>query len=914
FEKTKDSLENSSELISKFKTENSELIKKEKENQKNFEKQSKETKLIFKREIDTLRKENSDLIKQNQTINTQWATEKQEIIDKTNKKIFELETNNNDLSTKNKELSKVHEKEIKTLTDNNKKELASLKKDIQNLEKSNQKISKELNNEREVIANKTNNIISKLEKEKESLINKEVAQKNEYEKRILELTENSKKEILSLKNNQISLEKSISKLQQDGDKYKKIAQETQEKYLKEKKIAGALSVEKVKFNVQELESKRKIEEIESKNTELINKVKTLTSDLNLIKVKNTATEHELEKVKVDNTQLVKDLRKTQTDFNIVSSENKTLKDARQTSMNIEKEFSGNNNEKQLKSRIKDLLIDVQILRKNDSNLRREYEISENENNELKSVNIKLENELRNTKNNLDNLTKQNNELTINSKNKIDILNKKYKKDIDDANNQINLHKEQIAKLEYKLEENESKLESLNEEISDINIEKQSLEKLNEELTIQFENLKTSSKNQLEKQTNDLNNKINEALQVQVKLDNELTLSKKQLIEERNVNLNLSQENTNLKIDISKYEAEINNLNNVIKNDLEKKIENLSDINDKLNIENTNIKLNFQNLNNQIEDNIVLINKIKAENTELVKDKLQLKSDMNVVRDELNETLDELNSYKSQTIQPNQENNDTPNDFVNTDMEKQFQNLKAKATENNELIKELQEKNEELFKSNSIFETQNESYRNEINNTKKQVADLQVQLNSSIQNPVNQGANANSEATINALNMQIQELNQQLIQKDQQIVEKARELQDKNDEEFRKIRQTQEELLSSEMANVKKFGNQSFFEKMLPLFINFNLALQSGLNHENGVVKNFAKGFDMVKNQMIDGFKHGGVKEIDVKVGDDFDPETSMVVEIEQGKNENKITKVITPGYMLHDRVIIPAKVAISKKK
>ena len=58
-----------------------------------------------------------------------------------------------------------------------------------------------------------------------------------------------------------------------------------------------------------------------------------------------------------------------------------------------------------------------------------------------------------------------------------------------------------------------------------------------------------------------------------------------------------------------------------------------------------------------------------------------------------------------------------------------------------------------------------------------------------------------------------------------------------------------------------------------------------------------------------------VTEIEANVNDEFNPNTMECFEVENNPNinDNHIVKIIKKGYKLHDRVIVPTLVIVSKK-
>jgi len=110
---------------------------------------------------------------------------------------------------------------------------------------------------------------------------------------------------------------------------------------------------------------------------------------------------------------------------------------------------------------------------------------------------------------------------------------------------------------------------------------------------------------------------------------------------------------------------------------------------------------------------------------------------------------------------------------------------------------------------------------------------------------------------------------------------------------------------------RKFASENMILKILPVFDNFIRASQSVPDN----LKNdqWAKGIMHIRNQFDEVLRDSGVKEITASPGDQFDPtrhESSEEIECEM--KSGTIAEMVQRGYMLHDKVIWPAKVKIAK--
>ncbi len=129
-------------------------------------------------------------------------------------------------------------------------------------------------------------------------------------------------------------------------------------------------------------------------------------------------------------------------------------------------------------------------------------------------------------------------------------------------------------------------------------------------------------------------------------------------------------------------------------------------------------------------------------------------------------------------------------------------------------------------------------------------------------------------------------------------------------------------LQAEFANFKrinqkekeqavKYSSFSFFQDLTLNFLNdFNRAMEK--NWENKDFENFKKGVEILHFKFIKILQQHGVTEITPKGL--FDPNLHEVVSVEENKEhpENTILHICRRGYQLHDRLVQPAQVIVSK--
>ena len=111
----------------------------------------------------------------------------------------------------------------------------------------------------------------------------------------------------------------------------------------------------------------------------------------------------------------------------------------------------------------------------------------------------------------------------------------------------------------------------------------------------------------------------------------------------------------------------------------------------------------------------------------------------------------------------------------------------------------------------------------------------------------------------------------------------------------------------------RYRAEGFIENLLPILDSFHMVLSN--SPDNPEIKNYVTGFSFVYRNLVSVLEEEGVKEIAPKLDEQFDPKFMEAVEtIESEEDENKVKKVYANGYMLHDHLIRPARVLVSKKK
>ena len=118
-------------------------------------------------------------------------------------------------------------------------------------------------------------------------------------------------------------------------------------------------------------------------------------------------------------------------------------------------------------------------------------------------------------------------------------------------------------------------------------------------------------------------------------------------------------------------------------------------------------------------------------------------------------------------------------------------------------------------------------------------------------------------------------------------------------------------LQKEADTNKKYRFQSAALEILPIMDAMNMALM--VEPEGDEAKNFAKGFEMIRQQMQSLLENEGVKEVEA-LNKEFDPNLmqALMQEKVEGVESGIVVEVLQKGYMLKDRILRPALVKVSE--
>lgn len=140
--------------------------------------------------------------------------------------------------------------------------------------------------------------------------------------------------------------------------------------------------------------------------------------------------------------------------------------------------------------------------------------------------------------------------------------------------------------------------------------------------------------------------------------------------------------------------------------------------------------------------------------------------------------------------------------------------------------------------------------------------------------------------------------------------KVAELEDKllrSQAEFQNIQQRH----AREVQNVRKYDGQKLAGAVLPAVDNLERALQ--VEADDTVTKQIKTGVEMTLKTLVQALADNGISATG-EVGEAFDPTKHQAIQSVESEDvaSDEIAAVLQKGYMIQDRVLRPAMVAVAK--
>jgi len=115
---------------------------------------------------------------------------------------------------------------------------------------------------------------------------------------------------------------------------------------------------------------------------------------------------------------------------------------------------------------------------------------------------------------------------------------------------------------------------------------------------------------------------------------------------------------------------------------------------------------------------------------------------------------------------------------------------------------------------------------------------------------------------------------------------------------------------ADVANAHKYALEEFSSQLLPV----RDSLEAALATENSTLEALRQGVELTLKQLNTALEKSAIREIN-PIGEKFDPhQHQAMTTVASEKPPNTVVHVLQKGYQLHDRVLRPALVTVSKPK
>ncbi|HEX5091620.1 MAG TPA: nucleotide exchange factor GrpE [Burkholderiales bacterium] len=116
---------------------------------------------------------------------------------------------------------------------------------------------------------------------------------------------------------------------------------------------------------------------------------------------------------------------------------------------------------------------------------------------------------------------------------------------------------------------------------------------------------------------------------------------------------------------------------------------------------------------------------------------------------------------------------------------------------------------------------------------------------------------------------------------------------------------------TEIAQARKFASERIVEDLLPVLD----SLEAALAQEGGDAEATRAGVEVTRKQLSGALERAGVSPVSAEPGQRFDPHRHQAMAaVESDQEPNTVVSVLQKGYALHERVVRPALVTVSKPK
>ncbi len=150
----------------------------------------------------------------------------------------------------------------------------------------------------------------------------------------------------------------------------------------------------------------------------------------------------------------------------------------------------------------------------------------------------------------------------------------------------------------------------------------------------------------------------------------------------------------------------------------------------------------------------------------------------------------------------------------------------------------------------------------------------------------------------------------------QIEEQKNEIESLKDQYLRAVAEVQNVRTrnAKQMEEMAKYAVSNFAKELLNVVDNLYRTIENLPKSDDQIFKNLLEGLVMTQKEFLAAFDKFNVTRIMPKKGDDFDYNLHQAVaQVESEEfGAGKIVDVVSAGYVIHDRLLRPAMVTISK--
>jgi molecular chaperone GrpE len=171
-----------------------------------------------------------------------------------------------------------------------------------------------------------------------------------------------------------------------------------------------------------------------------------------------------------------------------------------------------------------------------------------------------------------------------------------------------------------------------------------------------------------------------------------------------------------------------------------------------------------------------------------------------------------------------------------------------------------------------------------------------------------GENSADKLTIEMLSQELQSLKEEFESRGKEVDESA-ERHARLQAEFENFRRRN----LKERQEALQFGHQNLVKDLLTTVDNLERAIGHVEQNEDAGLQDLLQGVELVQRELLGALGKHGVKEVDPG-GEPFDPafHEAMGQVPDATASPNTVVQVLQKGYLLHDRMLRPARVMVSR--